>query len=714
MKRNFFTIQAFIIFIIIGTTALSAIAQVQATERRYIRIGSLQNYVSSWGSERAWNETYYEGLIWPAEYKYTDNAVIQRMWLGCSDFTSRYGSKFEKFVIPVVASNAGVATFPVKLKQTAKFPPPTVYVDGNDITSPYAADVDEVDPSILPDRIVENVVNTCMGITMTRRILAFSQQYHSSYMIREITFKNTGNVDYDDEIEMNQTIKGFRFSYGVRYSVCREAANSVGGGQSWGQWSYATKRGEDYPAHAHEKITEANPIVQWLRCGFEFVGQNKNNAFDNIGGPYVRGDGRLLAPQHAGVVVLHVDKSTTDKSDDPYQPHVLGWHAGDTYNSVPDTGLGAAPAMVLQYTMLAGQPWKGLGGNERMDEKYQATKPDPTDVHGDGGGTNVWVCYGPWDLAPGESITIVEAEAVAGLNRQKCEEIGRRWKKAYLDPSDKGPFTLPDGTTTTDKDVYKNKWVYTGKDSIMLTFGRAKRNYDAGYRIPQPPLPPPYVYINSGGDRISISWEASPSESQSDFAGYKVFRATGKTDTVYQEIYSGPPSQHSFDDKTAIRGQSYYYYVVAFNDGSNNTSGETNPRGPLMSSRFYTRTTEPAYLRRKAGDALSEIRVVPNPYNIKNRELQYIGEPDKLMFLNIPGHCTINIYTERGDLIETIHHENGSGDEVWNSITSSRQVVVSGIYIAHFKVTEDYFDPETGELRYRKGDSAYRKFVIIR
>ncbi|MCD6081471.1 fibronectin, partial [candidate division WOR-3 bacterium] len=74
----------------------------------------------------------------------------------------------------------------------------------------------------------------------------------------------------------------------------------------------------------------------------------------------------------------------------------------------------------------------------------------------------------------------------------------------------------------------------------------------------------------------------------------------------------------------------------------------------------------------------------------------------------------IRIYTERGDLIKTIVHDDGSGDEAWESVTSSRQLVVSGVYIAHFEVTRDYYDPETGELLYKKGDQAIRKFIIIR
>ena len=54
-----------------------------------------------------------------------------------------------------------------------------------------------------------------------------------------------------------------------------------------------------------------------------------------------------------------------------------------------------------------------------------------------------------------------------------------------------------------------------------------------------------------------------------------------------------------------------------------------------------------------------------------------------------------------GELIDTIEHTDGSGDEYWDQTTSSRQVVASGLYVAHIK------DNATG-------DTAERKFVIIR
>ncbi len=692
-----------------------AYSQVEGTEKRYVRIGSLQSLFSAYGSERAWNNKYYEGMVWPADYPYQDNAVIKRFWLACKNFKDDEDRDFEYYGIYFAADYVGSSLFPIELKETAKFEPPTVFVDGYNITAPYVGDVDEINPDQIPDRIITNVVNTSMGLTVTRRILVFSQQYHDNYFIKEFIFKNTGNTDYDDEIELTDSLRGVRIGWGTRYSACREGGFANGGSQLWGKHFLPTKRGEDYPQHANDPITEDNPIVDWIRCGFGWAGQNSRNTYDNIGGPYLQKDGRLTSPQHVGVAILHVDKSASDHSDNIYQPAVLGWHAGDTYPRVGSPHSPNYAGLRALYNMLSGVPYKNLGGTDRFDENRLKTPlTDPYTVHNDAGGTNIWVAYGPFDLAHGDSIVIVEAEGVNGINRQLCEQIGRRWKKAYEDPNDKGPFILPDGSTTTDRDKYKDTWIYTGKDSILLTFGRALRNYRLHYKIPEPPQPPPLFEVKSGGDRITLKWKASPSEEKADFVGYKIYRAVGKPDTTYQLIHTAPKGEYSFDDLTAQRGFSYYYYIVAYNDGSNNTSGAANPTGELHSSRFYTRTTQPAYLRRQAGQSMKDIRVVPNPYNVRMRDLQFPGEPDKIMFLNIPGHCTIKIYTERGDLIQTIHHEDGSGDETWNSVTSSRQVVVSGVYIAHFIVTEDYKDRETGEILYRKGDEAFRKFVIIR
>ena len=182
---------------------------------------------------------------------------------------------------------------------------------------------------------------------------------------------------------------------------------------------------------------------------------------------------------------------------------------------------------------------------------------------------------------------------------------------------------------------------------------------------------------------------------------------------IRDRIYTGPAGIYSYDDMSAKRGISYYYYIQSTTDGSNNNLGILNPIGTLKSGRFYTRTSKPAYLRRQSGDRLNSIRVVPNPYHIAAQNMQYTGEKDKIMFLNIPGQCDIRVYTERGDLVHKIEHDDGSGDESWNLITSARQVIAPGIYLVHIIVTED-LRSQTGDIIMKKGDSTIKKFAVIR
>ena len=117
------------------------------------------------------------------------------------------------------------------------------------------------------------------------------------------------------------------------------------------------------------------------------------------------------------------------------------------------------------------------------------------------------------------------------------------------------------------------------------------------------------------------------------------------------------PGVNTYDDLTASRGFDYFYFLEAFDNG-------TNDNKVLKSSKFYTITNTAAYLKRPPGENFDEIRVVPNPYHISSRDILYgVSAPDRLMFLNIPPVCTIRIFTERFDLIETIEHTDGSGDE---------------------------------------------------
>ncbi|HXG00506.1 MAG TPA: hypothetical protein VNL69_06960, partial [Bacteroidota bacterium] len=130
----------------------------------------------------------------------------------------------------------------------------------------------------------------------------------------------------------------------------------------------------------------------------------------------------------------------------------------------------------------------------------------------------------------------------------------------------------------------------------------------------------------------------------------------------------------------------------------------------LTSNRLYGQAFDAAKLKRQAGPPitsgqLSAVRIVPNPFILESNQALRLGPGDTqrnvIAFYNIPGYCTIKIYTELGELIRTIEHNDGSGDATWNLITSSDQLIVSGVYIA---VIEDT----------RTGGRAIQKFVVIR
>ena len=248
----------------------------------------------------------------------------------------------------------------------------------------------------------------------------------------------------------------------------------------------------------------------------------------------------------------------------------------------------------------------------------------------------------------------------------------------------------------------------------MQMFERATTNYQSGYNIPAPPPPPQVFNVLSGGDKITLSWSENATEYE-HFNGYQLFRAVNRPDTLYEEIFSCDAANavHEFEDRTAKRGFDYYYYIQTKDDG---TLNDIEPGKPLVSSKFWTVTNTPAYLRRPAvKTTLDSVVVVPNPFHIQARELQFgVDAPDRLAIFGLPPVCTLKIYTERGDLVDTIYHVDGSGDELWDSVTSSNQIVVSGIYILYVEVPEDLYDDMTHDLLYRKGASTFRKFVVIR
>jgi hypothetical protein len=247
----------------------------------------------------------------------------------------------------------------------------------------------------------------------------------------------------------------------------------------------------------------------------------------------------------------------------------------------------------------------------------------------------------------------------------------------------------------------KNEWALSTRDSLFETFERAIANYNSGYNIPDPPLPPSTFNVNSGPDKITLTWEMFAG----DPGGFEIWRAARRYDNPngYTKQIDLPGSARLWEDTTAERGIEYYYYIQSVAATPNTDATAMTPTGVVLkSNRHHTQTFLPAFLTRPPGAQLSDIRVVPNPYSLaQENTLRWPDQQDKIGFLDIPGQCTISIYTQLGELVKRLEHTNGSGDEYWNLTTDANQVIVSGIYIAVIKDNS-------------KGSQVIRKFSVVR
>lgn len=673
-----------------------------------------------------------------AGYSYY-NDFSRQIWngsswsLGTKDWTDENGKIWPVKIsnAPQVSYNEETNTMPVPdkngitLHRYFRYQPPSIMVDGFRLDEPFPMDGDEVNPDKIPgtaDVMLENWLNTSMGLTVHRRVYGWTQKNHDDYLIFDMTFINTGNVDLDDEIELpDQTLKDVYYYRSFRASDARD--------------NWYSSYGE-YPSDS-------------LRLSYSYPGRGQTSDYDNTG---IHGVNALvggvsqsiddLLPIFLGETTLYCDKSASEHVDDPAQPQMTGNHNTEQPWNRDDASISSPDQQTLLYDIMqkglidfAGTPYMegtypGTHHSVRQEDLgYEFTRECPWWQYGTVS-VNSW---GPFTIGPGDSIRIVYADEVATISREKGYEVYKAWKDGTCEPpagfvlgtNDNMPppykkypaLYAADSRSTEYNNWARDCWTFTGKDSLFQNSANALWNFQHGYNVPIAP-PPPSIEVKSLPDRITISW-GSESESASDFAGYRLYRAKGNPAPIVQdntlvglwhpifECGAGTANAltHTYDDLDAKRGQAYYYYLAAFDNGTDNIADVDGQGKSIESGKYLNRTTRAAHLARAAG-TLSTARVVPNPFNIGAGPLQYSGEPNKIMFMDLPPKCTIRIFSESGDLVKTLEHTSGSGDEPWGdiaeeqSVTGSGQLIVSGIYIAHIETPD--------------GQSANLKFLVVR
>lgn len=699
---------------------------------RWLAGGSYHDWYSENGSEVEHGlvaQQQYGGR-WPGLYTFSDMQAATGLWIGAKNVRDADGKTYATRVVHVGprVTGAGEVT-PTSFELVGRNALPAVFVDGTPSTPSAAMEIDRVDPTLSADHGIVSQVNTLLGLTVRRRVLQFAHEGHDNYHVVEYTLVNTGKTGAEGGPTVQQTLQDVVMFLQWRWAVASKTRYLIGNATGWGKNTMVDARGDGL-ANLYGDRPDENFRAMFAWHGFF---PEKTVSYNNIGAPILREGlpvvnipvadslGRLGASQFVGTVVLHADTAPGNTADDVTQPRVMKYFDSDEpflSRNDPFT----ESKMETEYAFMTNDAvdrhaFRVVGSNNPADLPKQTSMP--SDIGGmDGrntsGGKSAGIGFGPYTLAPGDSVKIVVAEAASGLSREANEAIGRAYKAMApaVRDTDGGLITYQGQAKT------KNQWVFTGRDSLFQTFRRALANYNADYGIQRPPLPPSQLSVNSGGDRIQLKWDAYPGESPDT---WDVYRAVANFDEAYTRVASVPGSERGYDDVSAVRGLGYYYYVQAVKGTTDGTGGVPAGR-PLRSSRYLGQAYLAANLLRPQGgpapgdSVLSAIRVVPNPFYLGSSVFRPgdASSPsprydiqDRIGFLNLPGLCRIDIYTELGEKIMTLDHTNGSGDEYWNGVTRFGQVIASGVYLAIVTVTGD-------TPGYTTGQTSMLKFTVIR
>ncbi len=750
MKRFVYPLGCLLLLLTLTTTSSAAV-------RKNIRIGPFWDYVSSTAHqgnpEGAWMYYYYNEFRTCAFF----NSSVH---LGAIDWTDPATSTTYDYWFAGAGHNGPDEVYnfmPLEdeegntIKKYWRYEPPTVIVDGLQISTPVTILGDEIAPDKIPgnaDVMVVSTINTMMGVQIKQRVLAWSQQNHDDYHIYDYTFINNGNLDTDDTVETQQTINDFIVSKETQF------------GHTW--------RSNEWWCSAYGQRLDEDPDS--LRIQYAYPARS-SSIFDNMGsvnyqwvggrrpsGPY------MVRPWSMGDAYIFVSEGPDAyDTDDKGQPFMTDVHDQDLTWDKPDALSMSETDRAILYGALTesflGLPGSagGAGGplipqgelNADAQGGYHGLRVDeqPIDYSNE---LSWWTArhvsfstVGPYDLDYGDSIRVVIARGMGSISPQMGYEVGMAWARGYngepgTDATDlwtEADYKLPprveanpDLLAPTDNDKAKDSWIMTSVDSLFQNLYNAQWNFQNNYTVPAWPRAPSLT-VTSGGNEIHLEW-GDEAESDNTLAGYRIYRALGNAGPIFpgSEAEAGALLTGSWEllttvakgtleysDTEANRGQEYYYAVTAYDNGVGNadvTDLGGNPVYPadqvLESSIYLNRTTLPASLLRPPLTHLDSIRVVPNPFNYTagDADLQYIDAPNKILFLNLPPECTIRIFSGSGDLIKTIEHTNRSGDEAWglyeqeHMTSSTGQIIVSGVYIAYIETPE--------------GESTYVKFAIVR
>jgi len=159
--------------------------------------------------------------------------------------------------------------------------------------------------------------------------------------------------------------------------------------------------------------------------------------------------------------------------------------------------------------------------------------------------------------------------------------------------------------------------------------------------------------------------------------------ATGNVDAVY-----------FLEQNQAGKKMFTWQFVLNLKGKRNPQSGDTVAivlNKPFLSYDTYRFVMKGSSISpERAGNDLSRIRVVPNPYvaaeTWEPRNTFTSGRgPREIHFINLPSKCTIRIFNVGGALVRTIEHASSfeNGTAIWDVLSDEKFEIAYGVYVYH-------------------------------
>ncbi len=554
----------------------------------------------------------------------------------------------------------------------------------------------------LPEQMVTASWNTDIGVTVTRRAYVWSYPGAQDFIIYDYSFKNTGiMVSTLTHLVVpgfpQQTLSAVYFVFHSGISVSTKSqlnyeASLTGiqaGAFGWG----GTKEGTPY--HDFYHIEGGNTLVYSTNIN--------GGGAPNPWSPFPQKD---------------INEVRSRFGVELESPAAFGWLA--LYAS--PLAKGGAERLTPKPDVLRVDTHKGgLLQGQNLDlenfvpEKWPAqrffvfaTTPDTqTTVPNNGHRMNFYTfSYGPYSLAPGDSVRFVVAE-IAGVMDYNEVVAG--------DPN----HHFPDSTEAA---IRRNAAL--ARNAVLWGLGANVNGIPIAAQLPAPPPPPPCDALNASAGLdtpiVAVTWtKVAETTSFSDGAGnpwyngatdvdgYRIYRSqdfqysgegvtpafrgaawTQIADVPRSALTTNAEGKYEYLDRNVKFGQRYGYYVSAYRSHPTpwkSSNGATVSNLAELASSDVNRSLPVT----PAPGPVNTLQVfaAPNPYVYGDPQRTFGStNPYAIEIRNLPERATIRIYTLSGDLVRTLEHTpdvrgNVFGSETWDQKTDSGLLVAPGLYI---------------------------------